>query len=164
MSHVVAGIFRDEASASDAVARLVEAHFDPERDIRIIASHHREHEEVPVVDRMSVWPLLATGIATGVLVGAGVLGAAAAGVFPNWTPENTVAWGAFQGAYVGGAMGALAGGLFGLGVHRFYGGFAGAHVHDGVVWVGVTAGGEARERARQVLADAGARHFVEKDE
>jgi hypothetical protein len=32
---------------------------------------------------------------------------------------------------------------------------------EGVVWVGVRAAGARAERARQVLQDAGARHFMD---
>jgi hypothetical protein len=159
-SGVVAGVFADEEHAAAAVGELIEAHFDPSFEINVIASHRTEHENVAVRDNVNVTRNAAMGAAVGaVLTGAGV---ALAGL--TFGPITLVAAGpivaALEGAFAGGATGFAFGALTAMDMSDVEADFHAAHIHDGVVWVGVQAKGERAERARKIHTDAGARHFM----
>lgn len=156
---VVAGIFATEEQAQKAVAELIQEDFDPPHDLSVIVSHQREHEEVGVPETFDIrrW----SGI--GATVGA-VLGTAAVTLTGMTVgPITLVAAGpvavALEAAYAGGAAGFMMGVLHGLMESRDEADFHHAHIHEGVVWVGVHARGERAARAREILAGAGAKHF-----
>lgn len=160
-SGLVAGVFADEEHAAQAVEKLLEAHFDPYHEISMIASHRREHENVMVREDVKLKRNTSIGAAAGaVLGGAGV---ALAGL--TFGPLTLVAAGpvvaALEGAYAGGATGFAIGALSSMGMSEVEADFHSAHIHEGVVWVGVQAKGERAERARQILTDAGAEHFTD---
>ncbi|MDH3207204.1 MAG: hypothetical protein OEO79_11365 [Gemmatimonadota bacterium] len=157
---VVAGVFADEEHAADAVQKLIESHFDPYHEINVIASHKREHENVMVHQNFKVGRGASVGAAVGaVLAGVGV---AVAGM--TFGPLTLVAAGpivaALEGAFAGGAAGFAVGALTSLEMAETEANFHAAHIHDGVVWVGVQAKGERGERARAILTAAGAKHFM----
>jgi hypothetical protein len=159
--HTVAGIFKDEESAALAVKKLVEEHFDPDNDVRVIASHQQEREDVPVAATFEVARTSLIGAVAGaVLAGAGV---ALAGLTSGpFTMENAgPVWAALEAAYAGGAMGFAIGALMSMDFAKAGAKFGRAHVHDGVVWVGVLASGERAKSARRILSEAGAKHFME---
>jgi hypothetical protein len=158
---VVAGIFRDEKSAAEAVKKLIEEHFDPRNDLEVIASHRRKREHVRVWQNLQFARGAKIGSVTGAVLG--VLGATIAGLdFGPLSlaqgPIAAVLEAAFAGACVGFALGAL----FGIDMADMEADFDAARVHDGVIWVGVNASGERAARARRILAEAGARHFMER--
>ena len=157
----VAGIFRDEDSAARAVKKLVEEHFDPEHEVNVIASHRHERERIPVAATFEVGRTAAIGAAVGaVLTGVGV--ALAGFTSGPFTLENAgPLMAALESAYVGGATGFALGALLSMDFAKAGADFRRARVHGGVVWVGVQAAGARAERARQILRDAGAKHFMD---
>ena len=157
----VAGIFRDEDAAAGALIRLAEEHFDLETDVSVIVSHRHERESVPVRTNFHVGRYPAIGATVGaVLAGMGV---AATGL--AFGPFTLIAAGpvlaALEAAYAGGATGFALGALMSIDFSRPEADFHAAHIHDGVVWIGVQASGARAERALRILGDAGARHFME---
>ena len=159
---VVAGIFDDEEAAGVAVQRLVAEHFDPRNDLNVIASHHQERETVPVWQNLPLGRDSAIGAAAGAfLVGAGV---ALSGLsFGPLTLTPGVLAAVLESAFAGGAVGFAFGALLGLDHAKTEARFDVTGVRDGVIWVGVTASGARARRAREILADAGARHFMERE-
>jgi hypothetical protein len=157
---VVAGVFKDEEHAADAVKKLIEAHYDPHHEINVIASHKREHENVPIREDFKFARNASVGAAVGaVLAGVGV---AAAGL--TFGPLTLVAAGpivaALEGAFAGGSVGFALGSITALEMTEQEAAFHTAHIHEGVVWVGVQVKGERAERAREILTEAGAQHFT----
>ena len=159
-SGVVAGVFADEEHAADAVRKLIDAHYDPNHEISVIASHRGEHEAVPVWEDTKAGKKASIGAAVGaVLAGAGV---ALAGL--TFGPVTLVAAGpivaALEGAFAGGVTGFAFGALTAMDMSKLEADFHATHIHDGVVWVGVQAKGERGKRAREILTAAGAKHFM----
>jgi len=159
-SGVVAGVFEDEEHAASAVKLLIEAHYDPHHEINVIASHRREHENVPIREDFKFKRNASIGAAVGaVLAGAGV---ALAGL--TFGPFTLVAAGpivaALEGSAAGGAVGFALGSLTALEMSKEEAAFHTARIHDGVVWVGVQVEGDRAVRAREILTAAGARHFT----
>jgi len=159
-SGVVAGVFADEEHAAEAVKKLIEAAFDPHHEINVIASHKREHENVPIREDFPFKRNASIGAAVGaVLAGAGV---ALAGL--TFGPLTLVAAGpivaALEGAFAGGSVGFALGSLTALEMTEQEAAFHTSHIHDGVVWVGVQAKGERGLHAREILTAAGAKHFT----
>ena len=157
---VVAGVFADEAHAADAVKKLIEEHYNANHEINVIASHKREHEGVPVRQEFKFGRNASVGAAVGaVLAGAGV---AIAGL--TFGPLTLIAAGpivaALEGAFAGGATGFALGALASMDMSEPEADFHASHIHDGVVWVGVQASGARGMRAREILTEAGARHFT----
>ncbi|KPJ79321.1 MAG: hypothetical protein AMS19_11420 [Gemmatimonas sp. SG8_23] len=160
-SGVVAGVFASEEQAAVAVERLVEAHFDPPHDLSVIVSHHREHEGVTVPHEPEVVHGAELGAALGAVLAAA--GVTLAGM--TMGPLSLVVAGpvlvALEAAIAGGGAGYLIGALTGLGIWHNEAEFHAAHIHDGVVWVGVHATGPRARQARAILSEAGARHFTD---
>ena len=156
----VAGIFKDEGAAARALEALIEEHFDPESDVSVIVSHRHDRESVPVSANFEVGRTASIGAAVGaVLAGAGVaLAGLVAGPFTLVAAGPVLA--ALEAAYVGGATGFAFGALMSIDLAEPEADFHAAHIHDGVVWVGVQANGARAERARQILTEAGAKHFM----
>lgn len=157
----VAGIFHDEAAAAKALERLIEEHFDVETEVSVIASHRHEREEVPIRSDFHVGRTAGIGAAIGaVLAGVGV---AVAGLTAG--PFTLIAAGpvlaALEAAYAGGATGFAIGALMSIDIVEPEAEFYAAHIHEGVFWVGVQAAEPRAERARQILTEAGARHFMD---
>lgn len=157
---VVAGVFEDEEHAADAVKKLIEAHYDPHHEINVIAAHQREHENVPIWEKFNFTRNASIGALAGaVLAGTGVL---IAGLTTG--PFTMIAAGPFfaalEAAFGGGCVGFALGALLSLEMTEQKAEFENVHIHDGVVWVGVQAKGARGERARTILATAGARHFT----
>lgn len=157
----VAGIFSDQSAATRAIEGLVEAHFDAERDIRIIVAHHRHRHEVHMT--------LMSGLRLGAPLGAGI-GLAAGAVFATLVSLGVIGgpamlagdapWiAALKGAPVGAAAGYLVGTLAGLGFWKDKAGFQAEDAHPGAIWLGVRATGARTQEARAIMRKAGARHF-----
>ena len=159
----VAGVFRDEKAASLAVNRLIEEHFDPETDVSAIASHGHEREKVPVASNYEVVRTAGFGAVIGAAVAA--IGIAITGLdFGFFTMETAgPIWAALEAAYVGGCLGFALGALLSMDLAKAGANFSRTHVHGGVIWVGVLAGGTRAECARQILQEAGAKHFMDEE-
>ena len=161
-SGVVAGVFKNEGAAARAVSELIDAHFDPPRDLSVIVSYHKEHEDVLVDGRFEIDRTAKVGAAVGAALGAGGAGLVAAGLVAG--PVGLLAAGpalaALQGAYLGGAGGFALGAVAGLSLWKEEPDFDAADVH-GVTWVGVHARGHRAREAREILRHAGARHLME---
>jgi hypothetical protein len=140
--------YKDREHASDAVRRLLDAHFHTEA-IGVLMVRGSEIEDLPMRHKTFV----PHGAVVGALVGAAAgaltlsgIGVVAAG--PLWI--------ALQGAAAGGAMGTLAGTLGGLGFWRDEVNFPADAFEAGGVLVGVVTNLERSNEARRVLASAGA--------
>jgi hypothetical protein len=157
----VAGIFKDEEAAAQAVKTLVQEHFDPETDMRVIASHQQEREDVPVASTFEVGRSATIGAVVGAALAAAGVAIAGLTTGPFTMEEAGPIWAALEAAYAGGATGFALGAMMSMDFAKAGANFRRAHVHDGVVWVGVQAAGERAERARQILREAGARHFMD---
>lgn len=156
---VVAGIFATEEEAQKAVARLVEEHFDPPHDLSVIVSHRREHEDVPVPETFQIRRWAGIGAATGAILGTAAVAITGMTVGPLTLVAAGPVAAALEAAFSGGATGYMMGVLHGLMESKDEADFHHAHIHEGVVWVGVHAKGERAEKARAILAEAGAKHF-----
>lgn len=158
--NVVAGVFADEDAAARAVERLAQAGFHAPRDLSVIASHQREHEDVPVVYE----PEVEHGARVGSVIGTALAGVGAAVAGMTVGPLTLVASGpvvaALEAAFTGGAVGWALGAMEGLGVWKEEAEFHATHIHDGVVWVGVHARDERADTARRILTEEGAKHFT----
>jgi hypothetical protein len=157
----VAGIFKDEAAAAQALEQLIEEHFDVETEVSLIASRHHDREDVPIREDLHVGRLATIGAAIGAVLAAA--GVTVVGL--TFGPISLIAAGpvvaALEGAYAGGAIGFAMGALVSIDLVEPEAVFYAAHIHEGVVWVGVRAGEARAERARQILTEAGAKHFMD---
>lgn len=156
---VVAGIFATEEEAAKAVEMLIQEHFDPPRDLSVIVSHRREHENVSVPERFEVGRWAKIGAAAGAVLGTAAVTVTGMTVGPLTLVAAGPVAVALEAAYAGGATGFMMGVLHGLMESRDEADFHSAHIHDGVVWVGVHAKGDRAARAREILSEAGAKHF-----
>lgn len=159
---VVAGIFNDEEAAGAAVKRLLEEHFDPRNDLRVIASHGQRRENVPIWQDLPLGRDATVGAGVGaLLVAAGV---AIAGLsFGPLTLTPGVLPAILESAFAGGCVGFALGALMGLDHVKTEARFDHTGVHGGVIWVGVNASGARAAKAHEILADCGARHFMEQE-
>jgi hypothetical protein len=156
----VAGIFKDEAAAAAAVTELIAEHFDPESDINVVASHHHERQRIRTSLRFEVGRTATIGAALGA-VGAAVAAALLGFTSGPFTMENAgPVWAMLEMAFVGGCFGFALGSLMSMDFARSGADFRSAHVHGGVVLVGVEAAGARADTARRILVEAGAKHFV----
>lgn len=157
----VAGIFPDEASANRALEKLVEAQFDVEADASVIVSSHHDRQVIPIWSDVPV-----TRTALIVAGGCSVLAAAAMVILGiDFGPFSLVEWGtafaAFEAAFAAGSTGMVIGIMVSFEFTKPAAAFHLSRIHDGVIWVGVQAAGARAHRARQVLSEAGARHFMD---
>ena len=125
-----------------------------------LSEHRREHEDVPVFETFELRHWATIGTTVGALLGstAALLTGMAIGPF-TLVAAGPIAV-ALEAAYAGGATGFVMGVLHGLTESTDEAEFHMQHIHDGVVWVGVHATGERAAKAREVLTQAGARHFM----
>lgn len=159
----VAGIFKDEKAAAAAVQNLIHEHFIPNGDLSVIVSNGREREAVRVWESIPAERAAAIGALAGALLaGAGV---AISGL--AFGPFTLIAWGplwaVFEAAFTGGAVGFALGALMSIEMIEPAADFAAARIHEGVVWVGVHATVARAGRAREILAEAGAKHVMERE-
>jgi hypothetical protein len=157
----VAGIFENEAAATDALEKLVEAHFDIEADVSVIVSNHRDRQTIPIWSDVPVTRTALIGAAIGAVSTA--VGVFVAGI--DFGPFSLVEWGAafaaFEAAFAAGSVGMVIGIMMSFEFAEPAAAFHLSRIHDGVIWVGVQAAGARVERARNVLTEAGARHFMD---
>jgi hypothetical protein len=156
---VVAGIFANEEEAEKAVEALIQEHFDPPHDLSVIVSHRREHEEVAVPEAFEVGRWAKIGASVGAILGTAAVTITGMAVGPLTMVAAGPVAAALEAAFAGGTTGFMMGALHGLMESRNEAEFHAAHIHEGVVWVGVHAKGERAETARRILSDAGAKHF-----
>lgn len=156
---VVAGIFATEREAARAVEMLIQEHFDPPRDLSVIVSHRREHEEIAVPESFEVGRWAKIGAVVGAVLGTAAVTITGATLGPLTLVAAGPVAAALEAGSAGGATGYMVGVLHGLMDSRDEAEFHAAHIHDGVVWVGVHAKGGRAARARQILSDAGAKHY-----
>ncbi|MGE0159888.1 MAG: hypothetical protein AB7T31_10800 [Gemmatimonadales bacterium] len=156
----VAGVFEDEAAASAALQKLVEAHFDIEADASIIVSNHHERQVVPILSDVPVDRGAVLGAAIGAVLAA--IGVLIAGI--DFGPFSLEPWGpayaALEAAFAAGSIGVATGAMMSFEFAKPAAAFDKVQIRDGVIWVGVQAAGARADRARQILTEAGARHFT----
>lgn len=147
----VYGVFWDEASAADAVERLVNADFAGD-DISVLMHEGPEVEELPVEEK--------TGAARGALIGAALGAIGGALLAPG---AGLMAAGpllaALRGAIAGGAAGVGFGAVGGLGYWHDEVDFMHHHMRRGVVIVGVETIPERQISVEEALRAAGAKDF-----
>lgn len=164
----VAGTFETEASASAAVAALLAAGFDPERDITVVATQRapapgtgaREDVEIPyTIAWMSASNL---GAAIGTVLGAAVALVIATGLVE--APPGLFLYGpvvaTVEGALLGAGTGWLTGLIAGLGAWKQEAKFDPARGHTDAVRVAVHASGARATYAAEVLQKAGGRQVA----
>ena len=157
----VAGVFPDEAAANAALTKLVEAHFDVEADASVIVSSHHDRQAIPIWADV---PVTRTA-----LIGAGICGTLAAAAILltgiDFGPFSLVEWGrafaAFEAAFAAGSVGMVLGIMLSFEFTKPAAAFHLSRIQDGVIWVGVQAAGARAQRARRVLTEAGAKHFMD---
>lgn len=160
---VVAGVFSDQGHAAEALAQLVESHFEPEDDISVVLTDpwSLDRQDVPIRDELEIIEGAEWGGAIGGIVGALGAGLVAAGLIAG--PAALVALGpvvaALEGALAVGGFGVVTGWLVGLGIQREEADFHATRIEEGDVWIGVHATGARAEMAREILAAAGGRFF-----
>jgi hypothetical protein len=157
---VVAGVFKDEEHATDAVKQLIAAHYDPHHEISVISAHRRERENVPIREDFHFVPFASIGALAGALLAGFAVALAGVTVGPFTMVAAGPFFAALEAAYAGGCVGFALGLLIALEHTEHEASFHTARIHDGVFWVGVQARGERSSRARAILAGAGARHFT----
>lgn len=161
---VVAGIFHDRTAAREAIARLIDHHFEPDDDISVVLTDEAavEHEDIPIRDELQIIEGAEIGGAIGALLGGTGAGLVAAGLLAG--PVALVAMGpvaaALNGALAVGAWGVFTGWVAGLGIEKQEADFHAAHIEKGAVWVGVHATGERGQMALDVLQEAGAERLT----
>jgi hypothetical protein len=157
----VAGIFEDRQTAARALEKLTEAHFDIEADASVIVSHHGERKRVPIMSDVPALTGALIGVAAGVLIAAIIVVASGLDVGPfsmeRWGPL----WAWFETAYAGAAIGVATGVMMSFEFAHPKAAFHLAGFEGGVVWVGIRASGARADHARQILAGAGAKHFMD---
>ncbi len=145
----VYGVFWDEAGATDAVERLVNADFAGD-DISVLMHEGPEVEELPVEEK--------TGAARGAVIGAALGAIGGALLVPG---AGLMAAGpllaAVQGAIAGGAAGAGFGAVGGLGYWHDEVDFMHHHLRRGVVIVGVETIPARQLSVEEALRAAGAK-------
>lgn len=158
----IAGIFESQPAAAEAVRRLVSEHFGACNDLSVIVSDRQEREAVPVSEPIPVGKSAWVGAA----LGAFVAGVAVAFTGIDFGPFTLVEWGSlwaiFEGAFTGGSAGFAVGALMSIEAIHQVADFSKTKMKDGVVWVGVSATAPRAAQARQILAEAGAKHLMER--
>lgn len=154
---VVAGIFATEEEAQKAVEGLIQEHFGPPHDLSVIVSR-REDEDVAMPETFQIRRWAGMGAAPEAILGTAAVTLTGMTVGPlTLVAAGPVAI-ALEAAFPGGPTGFMMGVLHGLMESRDEAEFHASHIRDGVVWVGVHARGERAEKARTILAEAGAKH------
>lgn len=159
----VAGIFNDEETAAAAVKTLIDEHFGQPDALTVIVANGPEREVVPIWERLPVERASAIGAAVGALLAGGAV--AIAGL--TFGPFTLIPWGplwaVFEAAFTGACVGFSLGALMGIEMVEPAADFSRAHVRAGVVWVGVHVGAARMGRASEILAEAGAKHVMERE-
>lgn len=158
----IAGIFESQPAAAEAVKRLVSENFGACNDLSVIVSNRHEREAVPVTEPIPVYRSAAIGTAIGAVLAGTIVAIAGIDFGPFTLIEWGPLWAIFEAAYTGGSIGLAVGALMSIEAIHQVADFSGTKMRDGVVWVGVNAPPQRAERARQILADAGAKHLMER--
>jgi hypothetical protein len=157
----VAGIFENEATASKALEKLVEARFDIEADVNVMVSKGHDRQTIPIWSDVPDTRGALSGAGIGIVLAATTI--LVSGI--DFGPFSLVDWGpafaAFEAAFAAGCIGMVIGLMMSFEFAHPNAAFHLARFHDGVVWVGVKAAGARADLARKVLTEAGARHFVD---
>jgi len=159
----IAGVFDDAPRASAAVHALLAEHFGESDGLNVVALHGDESHAVPIVESFPTYRMAAIGAGVGAFLAAAAVVIAGLDFGPfTLTPWGPL-WAAFEAAFIGGSIG------FALGALMSYESvdpdldFHHVDVRNAVVRVALTANGARAERAREILAAAGARHLRERE-
>ncbi|MSR19756.1 MAG: hypothetical protein EXR91_02075 [Gemmatimonadetes bacterium] len=159
----IAGIFKDEETAAAAVKTLIHEHFSACDDLSVIVSKGQEREAVPVWEPIPAERASAIGAAVGALL-AGVAVAISGLTFGPFTLiEWGPLWAIFEAAFTGDSIGFALGALVSIEMLEPRADFRATHIRDGVVWVGVHSSTARAGRARDILAEAGAKYVMERE-
>jgi hypothetical protein len=159
----VAGVFDSESAASAAVQKLLDEHFGACNDLSVIVSKQHERQSVVIWEPLPTYRAAAVGAVVGALVAGVIVAFTGIGFGPFTLIEWGLPWAVFEAAYVGAAVGLALGALMSIEMAHPKADFDTVAVRDGVVWVGLHASAARAERARAILAEAGARHVMERD-
>ncbi len=158
----VAGIFDSQEAAAVAVNRLLAEHYGAANELSVIVSKHHERETVRISEPLPAYRMAAIGAA----IGAGIGGLIVAFMGIAFGPFTLIEWGPlwaiFEAAYVGGSMGFAVGAMMSFEMAHAKADFGNVALRYGVVWVGLHASEARAERAREILAQGGARHVMER--
>lgn len=158
---MVAGIFSERAAVTRAIDELIEAHFDPDQDLRVLVTHGKVRKEAPVAFRSGAQFGSALGGAICLVLGAIAAVLMALGRIPGpASVANMVPWVAgVEGAIAGGASGYLLGMVAGLGFWSYHVAFDTSIAEASTIWVWVRAMGARSIEARSIMEKAGAQRF-----
>lgn len=160
----VAGVFSNEEAAAAAVDKLLHEHFGACNDLSVIVSKHHERQPVRIWEPLPVYRTAAIGTAIGAALAAAIVGIAGIGFGPFTLVEWGPLWAIFEAAFTGGSVGFAIGAIMSFEMAHAKADFDTVGIHDGVVWVGLHASPARAERAQAILAEAGARHVMERPE
>lgn len=140
-------MFKDRTSAERAVQGLINAEFATEHIGALMLNEHGP-DELPMRHKTAIGPGTALGALLGTVVGFALPGIGLVAAGPAWGALGTAAW--------GGATGALAGIVGGMGLWKDEYDFPREAFERGGVLVGVIVPEERSEAARDALSAAGA--------
>ena len=160
----VAGVFDSEAAAGAAVEKLLLEHFGACNDLSVIVSKHHERESVTIWEPLPTYRVAAIGAAMGAALAALIVGFAGIDFGPFTLEAWGPLWAIFEAALAGGSIGFAIGAMMSIEMAHAKADFSTVGIHDGVVWVGLQASPVRAERAQAILAEAGARHVMERPE
>ncbi len=161
MEGMVEGTFSDRASVARAIEELINAHFDPDDDLRVVVTVGDRRREVPVAFQSGASFGAALGAVICLVLGAitAVLMATGKIPGPNSVADDTPWFAGIKGALAGGASGYLLGMVMGLGFWNYRVAFDSSTPEADAISVGVRAMGTRSAEARTIMERAGARHF-----
>jgi len=160
----VAGVFDSEAAAGAAVDKLFAEHFGASNDLSVIVSKHHERESVTIWEPLPTYRVSAIGAAVGAAIGGLIVGFAGIDFGPFTLEAWGPLWAIFEAALAGGGVGFAIGAMMSIEMAHPKADFGTVGIHDGVVWVGLHASPARAARAEAILAEAGARHVMERPE
>lgn len=140
-------MFKDRTAAERAVQGLINAEFATER-IGALMLDEQGPTELPMRHKTGIGPGTALGALLGTVVGLALPGIGLVAAGPAWGALGTAAW--------GGATGALAGIVGGMGLWKDEYDFPREAFERGGVLVGVIVAEERADAAKSALSDAGA--------
>jgi hypothetical protein len=140
-------MFKDKAAAERAVQGLIDAEFATER-IGALMLNDEGVAELPMRHKTGIGPGTALGALLGTAIGLALPGIGLIAAGPAWGALGTAAW--------GGATGALAGIVGGMGLWKDEFDFPREAFERGGVLVGVIVGEGRAEAAKDALSAAGA--------
>lgn len=141
------GMFKDKPAAEKAVQELINSEFATER-LGALMLEEAEVKELPMQHKTGIGPGTALGALFGTAIGFALPGLGLVAAGPAWGAFGTAAW--------GGATGALAGIVGGMGLWKDEYEFPREAFERGGVLLGVLVAIERADAAKSVLENAGA--------